>query len=187
MQDGEQYKRLLQDALGLRRALDELTCQPTASHPELLSALKVKIENSIEIIPSQFILSRYTCLMYALGFEEQSAYVAIASSGSHDVYAGTDFAHWLLHRRHLLEVEEATALLGDIVIYFDGFDFKHIGLWQGGDRVRSKWGVGQLYAHQLNEVPSSYGDNVRFFRRISVETAITAFLDFARERGVEEV
>jgi hypothetical protein len=58
----------------------------------------------------------------------------------------------------------------DIVVYIgeDAGGSKeqtHIGRLVGNGRVKSKWGYGNVYLHDVECVPASYGTEVRFFRK----------------------
>jgi hypothetical protein len=75
---------------------------------------------------------------------------------------------------------------GSLVIYFHEADsFAHVGLVREGGRVESKWGQLGLFEHELFEVPSNYGNNVRFFDSLPFMRSIAFFYDFAEEKGVE--
>jgi len=49
-----------------------------------------------------------------------------------------------------------------------------------GPRVVSKWGEMAVFEHGLDEVPSGYGDNVRFFEKPEPQKALGLFLAYAR-------
>lgn len=153
-------------------------------HPALLDQLTATYPNSIRVLPSPYPVNRYTCLMHVLEFSEKPNYIAIATYPGINVFAGAEFAHWLLDKGYLTEVSEPVASAGDLVMYFNGCAFKHVGILQGNARVVSKWGEGHLYEHALWEVPESYGDSVRFFRPLSYEDAYEYFTHFAEERGI---
>lgn len=122
--------------------------------------------------------------MHALGFTEQPEYVVIAERGFNVVFAGRDFANWLVDLRLLTEIDAADAQKGDLVFYFSHGQFKHAGIIFNDNRVISKWGTGHLFEHGLFEIPDSYGTEARFFKSLSYEAAIEAFGDFAREKGM---
>lgn len=55
----------------------------------------------------------------------------------------------------------------DLVVYIH-YIYKeqvHIGIYKGSNKVLSKWGYGNVYLHNLDLVPSSYGNIIRFFRK----------------------
>jgi hypothetical protein len=76
------------------------------------------------------------------------------------------------------------AIEGDIVIYCDEkSNPKHAGRMIG-KKVRSKWGDGctHIWIHGLWEVPIRYGNTVRYFRPLSQERAVSAYIDWAQPR-----
>lgn len=169
----------------LRGRLQRLTEEHDVSrHPALLARVTCECPNSISIVESPHPIGRYTCLMHVLDFAERPEYIAIACHGLGRVFAGEEFAHWLIGRGLLVELSRADARDGDLVIYFSEDTFKHVGLWRPNCRVLSKWGVGHLYYHELFEVPMSYGTDARFFKRLSYSDAYDAFTQFAAEKGV---
>ncbi len=158
--------------------------QDVARHPTLLAEIARECPNSICITESPHPIERYTCLMHVLGFTEKPEYIAIARYGLGRVYAGTDFAQWLIKRELLAEVSQTKAEDGDLVFDFSVSRFKHVGLWRPNGRVLSKWGMGHLYDHELFEVPTSYGTDVRFYKRLLYEDAYDHFTQFAKENDI---
>lgn len=164
-------------------ACDQVTPEQNIA---LVQAISSEIPHSIVALRSQHELPNYTCLMHALGFTDQPKYIAIATLPGHDVYAGKEFAEWLLATESLTELATADAPVGSIVMYFDEQGgFMHAGLLAQHHRVQSKWGTLGLYEHDTLEVPSNYGDTVRYFEHLSFEDAIELFFDFAEEKGVQ--
>jgi len=51
---------------------------------------------------------------------------------------------------------------GKIVLYFSDHGFMHSGIIKKTNFVESKWGVGNMYRHGLEEVPLRYGVPQRF-------------------------
>ena len=127
-------------------------------------------------------LARYTCLMHALGFTEKPEYIEIAEHGFQDVYAGPEFAHWLIDKSLLAEISKDRVEDRSLVFYFSKGRFKHAGVLLASGRVISKWGTGHLFEHELFEIPMQYGDEARFFGGLSYGQAILNFADFALDR-----
>jgi hypothetical protein len=122
--------------------------------------------------------------MHVFDFVEKAEYVAIARYGFAGVYAGPEFAHWLIDRKLLTEVLDENVSSGDLSFYFDQGQFRHAAMLLARDRVISKWGIGQLVEHGLFEVPDSYGSEVRFFLRLPYELVSNHFARFAEEHGM---
>lgn len=53
----------------------------------------------------------------------------------------------------------------DLVVYYNGQEKMHAGLYMAPNLVLSKWGVGPLFRHALWDVPKSYGDALRYFKQ----------------------
>lgn len=170
----------------LRTKLEEITrVEDVARHPPLLQAISAEFSNTVRLLDSPHPIRRYTCLVYVFNFTEQPEYVAIAERGFAVVFAGRQFANWMIARGYLSAINPSDALDGDLVFYFDAQgQFRHAGIVKGENRVVSKWGTGHLYEHGLLEVPESYGTQLRFFRSLPFEDAILRFIEFAREKGM---
>lgn len=169
----------------LRNKLQTMTkVQDVTRHPVLLVEVTRGCPNSIRITESPHPIERYTCLMHVLDFTEKPEYIAIAETGLGHVFAGENFAHWLIDRGLLTEVSQIKAQESDLVYYFSEGKFRHVGLWHPSGRVLSKWGVGLLYNHKLFEAPISYGADVKFYKRLPYEEAYDYFTQFAEENGV---
>lgn len=46
------------------------------------------------------------------------------------------------------------------------YEPRHLGIYVGNNRVRSKFAEGHVYEHDISSVPLWYGDKVTFFRKI---------------------
>jgi len=138
--------------------------------------------NSVRLLDSPYPIDQYTCLMHVFHFTDKPEYIHCAVRG---VYAGAEFAHWLLSRSELEEKPMPEADDGDLVFYFNGAEFKHVGIFLGSGRVLSKWGTGHLYEHDLFEVPDSYGNEVRAFAHMMPEDAYYLFILYAEEKDKE--
>jgi hypothetical protein len=64
-------------------------------------------------------------------------------------------------------------MAGDVVAYYEGKHFRHLGLVKkvdsrGNVTVESKWGfIPGIIEHQARDVPSSYGNTLRYHRILS--------------------
>lgn len=165
----------------LRGRLQEMTeVTDVSRHPQLLMQLTRYVQNSIRILESEYPIKKYNCVMHAFNFTKNTTYIKIASSHSWHIFAGASFMHWLIDRSYLTEVPQGSA--GDLVLYFSRGNFKHIGTVGDRARITSKWGIGHLYEHEVLEVPSSYGDEVRFYSALSCADAYNYFVEFAEEK-----
>jgi hypothetical protein len=145
-----------------------------------LEKLRERFGHSIRVLESPHPLRRYSCLMHALDFTEKREYIAYALR---DIYAGTEFAHWLLKGNRLTLLPKYKVRRGDLVMYFRAGEFQHAGILGRAGRVISKWGTFLLCDHGLLEVPSSYGRAIRYFKRPTYEKAFDEFVAYARIRA----
>jgi hypothetical protein len=171
----------------LREELDKIIEQYTSDHVgeqiEQIAKLGLKHPHSISLVqeavsnkPETF---RFNCYQYAFDL------VAVESVNHimrkhHSIFPNSEFAQFLVDTR-LSELPVEDAEEGDHLLYSAGFRIQHAGKVIGA-AIKSKWGLMHVWRHGLYEVPSRYGDSTRFFRRISQEDSIGAFLDYARNR-----
>jgi hypothetical protein len=166
----------------LRELLQKITDDgDPASHPKVIAELAIEQPHTIKCLtgPADKI-EKFTCVMHALGIEFNSEYIDLVERLPSVIYASTNFVHFLLQKRELIERSIAPNLL---IIYFDGDPVKHIGRMATAERVRSKWGIGHLYEHAIWEVPQRYGDNVRFYSPMAPAFSIAQFIEYARASG----
>jgi len=169
----------------LRQRLSEMTESGTepSTHAAKLAAISEEFPHTIKPLKFQLPENRYTCGMYVFDFSEDPDYLEIAGLGLPHVYAGPAFFEWLLTGELLEKTDQQSVQDKDFVMYFEKGKWKHVGFWRLDDRVESKWGLGLLYNHGQWEVPSHYGDEIRFFRSVSPEAGIEHFIRYAQSRG----
>jgi hypothetical protein len=124
-----------------------------------------------------------TCLPYAFELTNNPIYRAIAADFDCEVFAGPKFMEWLLNNR-LCEVSGRAP--GVLALYFSDKIWRHAGFVISTDRITSKWGTFPVYDHHLWEVPISYGNELRFFKRPAPKDSLSLFLDYCRYEGVTE-
>jgi hypothetical protein len=159
--------------------------EPADGQRRLLLQITTQFPNSIETLSSKIPEYSYTCGMHAFEFESDDRYRQIASCYLPPPYAGKEFINWLIQSGSLIEIEKPDAKLGDLIIYFFNDEFAHIGRLAKADRIISKWGTGLLCNHALLEVPSSYGEIVRYFQSISTNDAIVSFQNYAEATTID--
>jgi len=175
------FKKMIREKL--RVASDRVTPEKNI---ELVCAIAKEAGCTIVSIPSSYDLARYTCLVYALDFVAKPAYLRVAMLQQYDVFAGKEFAQWLIKYGAIKEIQSSAVTGGSMAIYFDEVDvFTHIGIIIGKDRIRSKWGALGLFEHDLFDVPLNYGNSVKYFERISFDVAIKHFYEYAESQGVK--
>jgi hypothetical protein len=163
---------------GLRRALDPHGFD-AYSHREEVRRLETIYRHSIRFDG----MHHYeTCVPYALALTDDPTYEGVRHA-HRSIFAGADFMAWMIER-HLDELHMPQP--GCLVCYFSGDRWKHVGLMLPGQRVRSKWGVMPRYEHGIDEVPDTYGDDVRFYARPTSATAKVRFSEFAIAQGLTD-
>ena len=75
--------------------------------------------------------------------------------------------------------ESRKSIDGGLVVYFSDDKPKHIGVISNG-RVVSKWGKNPAYNHALLEVPTAYGDKIRYYQKPPDRLITTSFIEFVR-------
>ena len=73
------------------------------------------------------------------------------------------------------EISKDEASDGDFVVYFEDGCVKHSGVI-AGNLVESKWGTAHTWKHGLWEVPSKYGCEVRYYRKVPSVELLAKFL-----------
>ncbi len=164
----------------LRERLQDLTKNAAVEeHPQMLVSLRNEIPHSIRVMDSEFPIDSYTCFPYVFDLIGEPDYIEISKLGIGRVFANSEFVAYLLDTNSLYEIKPEDINSNDIVLYFDQGKPTHAGRIVANKRVISKWGTGHLYEHDLLDIPESYGNEVRFYKRIDKETALELFLDYA--------
>lgn len=128
---------------------------------EAIGLLQTETKHKIKVI-SEFTDwegGQFTCFQFALGLSEDRELIDFKNKNP--VYdAGFDscFVNYLITNGLLTQNNN-----GSLVIYFfDGWP-KHAARFVGSGRAISKWGLGNVYEHELYEVPESYGDDTKTY------------------------
>ena len=170
----------------LRDKLLEITLDPAvADHPNRVAQLVAEVAHTILLRDSAHPLDRYTCGVHAFHLVEDPDYVQVATTGLGSTFAGPEFIEFLLTHELLEPRKDGEQQADDLVIYFEGGVFRHVGRLLEDGRVISKWGTGCLWEHQVWEVPRSYGDEVRFFVGPDEQQSYDLFVKFAESKGFE--
>ena len=151
----------------LRAALEERIAQnfDFDSHAVRLEELREQFQHSFAMLPFNENCQDCNCVMYAFDFRMEEP-----STPFGRFYANTDYLRWIIDQGHLVEALGATAD-GRLAVYWNGESVKHVGVVRAGGRIASKWGIGFLYEHGAWEVPSTYGDSLRYFVPIDHDQA----------------
>lgn len=172
----------------LRRLLDEITTSPCDEHLVRIDQLGIIHQHDIKLVPAIDMPptppDKYTCFMHAFDLVDSHAVIEIARTFK-ETYPSGAFVAYLIDS-YLSEISHEETQRGDIVIYSCAAGIAHAGRFIGG-KVISKWGSGLLWEHGVAEVPSKYGDDVRFFHAPNRPLAEQAFVAYAKQREGAEV
>lgn len=165
----------------LRELLQQITHDAAiATHSPRIEEARATFGHSISVLTEEVGNRAYNCVMYALGIDSHVEYFAMSTHCPEEVHASTDFLHFLYDEGALIERNDYAP--GCLVVYSLEGRFRHIGRAVDGGRVRSKWGIGNLYEHRLFEVPISYGTEIRFFEPLDAEDVLNAFYEYESTR-----
>ncbi len=158
---------------------------PVNQHLEKIQDLASVTGHSIKVIDSFYPIEDYTCVVHSFQLIQDPLYVSVAEFGLGRIFAGSEFIYFLLDQSLLCECQCDSVLKDNLVMYFQNESFKHVGLALDENRVLSKWGTGHLYNHLTWEVPTSYGNKVRYFKKFSAGEGLDLFVLFAESKGLK--
>ncbi len=168
----------------LRLELEKITKNgDPKSHPYLIDKLKSKFHHSIRVEESLVDISKYTCILYAFDIVDNQEYISLARRCPKAIFANTEFLKFLIDKNYLLPSNKESDK--KLIIYSDKNNIKHIGRLIEEGSVLSKWGTGHLYKHPIFEIPSNYGNDVKYFLAINKENVLRFFIEFAKTKGVK--
>jgi hypothetical protein len=146
----------------LRRDLDE------ASALRSQSEYRIRLENlKGEHGHTVVVLEDGNCFAYALGAWDEPSYRQLVHEWQSSSLIDSQFVSEMIVGSDLAELPPNEIQPGSVVLYFDGERLRHAGLVEDATAepvIRSKWGGNEVHRHKLWEVPSPYGDCVRFYR-----------------------
>jgi hypothetical protein len=168
----------------LRDKLQHITGEfPVEQHPLMIQELASPSGHSIKLVDSQYPIAEFTCVVYSFGLTKDPIYLSVASFGFGLTFAGAQFIHFLLDHSLLTKRQTGQAFAGDLVVYFENDLFRHVGTALAGNQVLSKWGTGHLFEHSTWEVPTNYGDRVKYFKQLAPEEGLDLFKRYAEVEG----
>ena len=101
----------------------------------------------------------YNCFVYALGLETNADFIGV-TNWEYARNLGALFLRLLQSDAERL----GSPVPGCLCVYVaDDGSLAHVGLVQDDGSVVSKWSLGPLIRHETWQVPSHYGNDVRFF------------------------
>ena len=182
----------------LRKKLGELLEQENLSIDETIDEIeKIRVEfpHSIQVAEQSHQemvdLPFVNCVMYAFNLRCDDLYRAIfkchrmrRSSSSRDdnkiISADTEFVEFCIDQGLLSSIAGRERESGDLAVYFKSETCCHVGKLLDTGRIRSKWGMIELFEHDLGEVPDTYGDKVEYFESLKFEQSQDGFIAYAK-------
>lgn len=154
----------------LREQLTEITSNihPTL-HPNQVLKLREKMNHSIELIekPPAFPKENYICHDYALGLINCHEYMDDFHARTNNAWSDDypNFITYLVQKRVLIPTKYSDA---NLILYLDENNKpKHPGIICPNGRIRSKWGLGCIWEHEMFEIPSIYGNAIGAYKNTS--------------------
>jgi hypothetical protein len=161
----------------LRTRLQDIICtKDIDGHPSAIENLRSEFPHTIQLVertnPTR------PCNCYEWAFDLSSVVTQwVGDLRLPELFAGLQFVSTLIP--YLNEIPESDVKSYDLVLYFDEQIPTHAGL-ATESRVISKWGEGHIYKHGFLEVPSSYGNEISFYRNIPSSVATTRYVKYVR-------
>lgn len=172
-------KRFATDDMSpLRAAIDATDSFDRHRHSSIVAELTGTYSHRIEY---RGLNEEGNCATFALGLTENAIDLSVASRGARHTIVGRDFIEWLI-RNHLSELEKPVP--GSLALYFHEQVWQHIGVVAAHGRIVSQWGRYPIYEHDVFEVPTGYGNNVRYFKMIDSAEALSLFREYAGAAGL---
>lgn len=165
-----------QNMANLRQKLDELTqCHNLERQLIVMDDLRKEFNHHIKLLKriNGDSETKYNCFMYALNVS-QARKIRNALQLNEDASFGTKFIHGLINNRILSPNKSGT-----VIIYFKHNKPIHAGKFSHTTkRVKSKWGIGHLWKHDIFEVPYLYGNLFKFYDPVDPQIIIKEFQEY---------
>ena len=146
----------------LRARLQDITCNGNiGEHSSAIEALRLEFPHTIRLISSADPALPQNCFVWALDLSYELAHW-VGTWNLPELFAGSKFVQELIP--YLTPVPKSDVTEGDLVVYFEEEMPIHAGLIKES-KVISRWGRGNIYQHDQLEVPSSYGNDIHFYRK----------------------
>jgi len=137
----------------------------------------------LPVLPNDPDFKTFNCYAYALGIAGLSRYKEIVERHQDSTLANSIFVSHVLDRNELKEINEQDVTSGDIVFYYANGSLKHGGKIGGAPKtVHSKWGHCEIFEHALWDVPTDYGNSVKYFKAPDAERMIDLLKDYVEQR-----
>jgi hypothetical protein len=178
-----------QDNPNLRSELDRIVCvyvgDSVGQQIPMIAALMLRFGHDIrleaEAIPNDARSWKYTCFQHAFELVDPPKLIVKIANLNREIYPNAEFVTFLATNVLSAVVPPDQVADDDVVVYSSEGKPMHAGRCRSG-RVVSKWGSMHLWQHRLFEVPLRYGSTVHFYRSISREESVDAFIEYAESK-----
>jgi hypothetical protein len=164
--------------LALREAASGAALEECARRVAAIAA-----EHGKTIVPWLDLRPAWNCFAFALGLSDSDVHDQVSRRTKPSVFADSCFVKVLMHRP-ILRRADLPAAEGSLALYFPKSDdyFQSFPMHAGivtNSRILSKWGDGPVLEHDALDVPDTYGDGVWYYRKPSLDTIESAFVEYA--------
>ncbi|MEK7608466.1 MAG: hypothetical protein AAB495_02715 [Patescibacteria group bacterium] len=119
--------------------------------PEGLNLFRLPIKND----------ACHNCYVYAFGLNNDASFERALLGTENRVQE-------LVDGKILKEI--SSPVVGDYIIYKNNKVIKHAGIFQGGNIVISKWGLGPVFKHPIFAVHPGYGAEISYYKKTNPDT-----------------
>jgi hypothetical protein len=150
----------------LRRELDGASkIRFSQLYRDTLEELRHQFGHSISILPDgKGRIERFNCFAYGLGVWEHPIFIKSVDDASQPAIISSTIVHSMIDDGFLKTIAARKARRGDLVLYFHRAKVTHAAVIQKRGVYQSKWGLNEVHVHKLWEVPSDYGNVVRYYQ-----------------------
>lgn len=162
--------------LRLQKITDGCAEDNIKKQPLAIAALRMHIPHSILLLRAADHKAGFNCFALCFGIEKSAKMQELARY--RNIIPSSAYAQYLIEEI-LEEIDKSDQQDGDYIIYLHDGRPTHAGILFPGYIV-SKWGShGHVWKHGMWEVPYSYGETARLFRRLPDELCEPIYLDWA--------
>ncbi len=144
----------------------------------LIKDLSNEIPHSIKLVEEAIVGDDnswgYNCFIYAFDLRNKTAETKYITQ---DIFPNPKFTRHLVDN-FLTEISLNNAENDNYIVYFENSHPKHAGK-VNNYKIVSKWGTAHRWSHALFEVPSDYGDEIKFFKKMSENDIYEIFKKWA--------
>lgn len=166
------------DLSELRARLQEIASNDNFDEqPLAIETLRLEFPHTIRLVHFADPALSMNCFVWALDLCYELA-DWIGTWNLPELFVGSKFVQELIP--YLTPVPKSDVTEGDLVVYLEEEMPTHAGSINES-KVISKWGRGHIYQHDQLEVPSSYGNDIRFYRKLPGTLVAMHFVKYVQD------